>query len=367
MPRRSELVTNVALLVASLTLTLLVGEVAARYRLEAWPFDRPVEYPAYLTPEEHVLRWRFSPAEHRNSLGLRNREVEAKPAGTVRVLFLGDSMIWTGETSSGDLYTEVLERRLNEQLPSGSPRIEIVNAGVPGYTTYQELEFLRIHGLAMEPDLVVLGFVFNDLHDPYLHRPTTGKLLDMEPAALLRYFDTRRLPGALASRSYLAHLVAEKSQRARDRITGRTPYPFELRRDFFLAWTEYGWGPVGDRLKEVQGLLEARGVALHMIVFPVSDQVNPRYLARDEPYVLYPQTRIREIAETLHIPTLDLTDALRANGDTTLYKDYLHLNALGNDVVARALEPYLVDVLALGSRSQAGTNMVADRGRRSLP
>jgi hypothetical protein len=39
----------------------------------------------------------------------------------------------------------------------------VINAGMPGYTTYQELEFLKLYGLEMEPDLVVLGFVFNDV------------------------------------------------------------------------------------------------------------------------------------------------------------------------------------------------------------
>src|SRR5215831_13184093 len=29
---------------------------------------------------------------------------------------------------------------------------EVINAGIPGYTTYQELEFLKIYGLYMEPD-----------------------------------------------------------------------------------------------------------------------------------------------------------------------------------------------------------------------
>jgi len=43
--------------------------------------------------------------------------------------------------------------------------INVINAGIPGYTTYQELEFLKIHGLAMKPDIVVLGFVFNDVYE----------------------------------------------------------------------------------------------------------------------------------------------------------------------------------------------------------
>ena len=67
-----------------------------------------------------------------------------KPPGTTRLLFLGDSLIWSGDTSSGELYTEVLERRLNARALNSPLAFEVINAGIPGYTTYQELEFLKM-------------------------------------------------------------------------------------------------------------------------------------------------------------------------------------------------------------------------------
>jgi hypothetical protein len=65
----------------------------------------------------------------------------------------------------------------------------------------------------------------------------------------------------------------------------------------------------------------------------------------DESYVLYPQYRIREICGDYGIPILDLTETLYRNGGTTLFKDYLHLNGEGNNLVAAALESYLADNL----------------------
>jgi len=112
--------------------------------VEAWPFETPMVVPPYLTPKDATLRWRFSAKDGRNSLGLRNREVDAKDPQDFRILFLGDSLIWSGDTSSGKLYTEVIETSLNQALRRPAARVEVINAGIPGYTTYQELECSRL-------------------------------------------------------------------------------------------------------------------------------------------------------------------------------------------------------------------------------
>src|SRR5262245_55494018 len=123
------------LLVASILFAIVACELAVRYVHKAWPFEVELQSPPYLTSRDAPLRWRFSPADKRNRLGLRNREVAAKGAGVYLILFLGDSLVYSGDTSSGELYTEVLERRLNQSRKE-FPVIEVINAGIPGYTTY---------------------------------------------------------------------------------------------------------------------------------------------------------------------------------------------------------------------------------------
>ena len=129
-------VKKLALLGCSTCLILLVGELLIRYLIPAWPFEPALYIPEYMTTRDVPLRWRYSSADRRNSLGLRNREVGPKPPGTMRLLFLGDSLIWSGDTSSGALYTEVLERRLNARALHSPLAFEVINAGIPGYTTY---------------------------------------------------------------------------------------------------------------------------------------------------------------------------------------------------------------------------------------
>lgn len=341
------MVRKLVLLLCSTCLILLACELLIRYPFKAWPFESVLHVPEYLTTRDTTLRWRFSPSNGRNSLGLRNRELGPKKTGTFRILFIGDSLIWSGETSSGELYTAVLERRLNSRFPNDPNSFEIINAGIPGYTTYQELEFLKIYGMDMKPDLVVLGFTLNDLYYKYLHRPTNQKLLNSEPTTRLYHFNPSSFPGVLFARSYLAHEVVNRSEAIWKRVLRCPIFPFERRGDFYLAWKSYGWNQARKLIGDMQALLTERAISLVVVVFPVSDQVNDRYRKLDEAYVLYPQGKIQEICDAYAIPRLDLTESLYRNGGITLFRDYLHLNATGNDVVTDELEKFLVGKLGL--------------------
>src|SRR5262249_782083 len=151
------------------------------------------------------------------------------------------------------------------------------------------------YGMDMEPDLVVLGFVFNDLYYKYLHKPTKEKVLDSEPTTHLYHFNPSAFPGILFARSYLAHQIVDRSEVLWQRILQRPIFPFERRRDFYLAWKSYGWNQTRKLIGEMQALLTARGIPLVVLIFPISDQVNDQYRKLDETYVLYPQGKIHEI------------------------------------------------------------------------
>ncbi len=294
-----------------------------------------------MSSKDDDLRWRFPPKEGGNSLGLKNREITKKEAEHFRILFLGDSLIFTGETSSGELYTQVIEKNLNDKLKLSAKPIEIINAGIPGYTTYQELEFLKIYGLDMEPDLVVLGFVFNDVYYKYLHKPVEGSFLGPEPTVQLHRFDTRTFPGSLFARSYLAHKSFFALERFVKKSRGYPDFAFERRDDFYLAWKDYGWDETTELIGEMKELLGKKNIQLMVMVFPLADQLDENYLRINKEYVLYPQQRIKRICDDHRIPFLDLTEPLSQNGGTNLFTDGIHLNGRGNDIVAVEAKNYL--------------------------
>jgi len=97
-----------------------------------------------------------------NSLGLRDREYFAKESDDYRILALGDSFTWGGYgIASNETFLKILEKRLNEKSPDTN--YQVINAGVPGYGTKEEMFYLINRGYKLQPDLVILNFfVGND-------------------------------------------------------------------------------------------------------------------------------------------------------------------------------------------------------------
>ncbi|HOP06995.1 MAG TPA: hypothetical protein PLF13_06860 [candidate division Zixibacteria bacterium] len=103
--------------------------------------------------------WEFTT----NNWGFRDyRDYDYEKADSVyRILCLGDSQTMGYECDQDSTWPAVLERELRVR----SVRFEVLNCGIAGFGTAQELAFLHYEGLRYQPDLVVLGFYANDFED----------------------------------------------------------------------------------------------------------------------------------------------------------------------------------------------------------
>jgi hypothetical protein len=94
-----------------------------------------------------------------NSDGLRDREYPVvKPAGIRRILVLGDDVVYGYGIASEDSLPKTLEA----MYQANGQSVEVVNFGVSGYGTEQEVEFFKTKGIKYHPDIVVLAYVLND-------------------------------------------------------------------------------------------------------------------------------------------------------------------------------------------------------------
>jgi hypothetical protein len=102
-----------------------------------------------------------------NSDGLRDREhPKSKPANTVRIAVLGDSFVEAMHVPMEQTFWSLLERKLSDCNALPGKQIEVINFGVSGYGTAQELMTLRQKVWDYSPDVVVLGFTtLNDIYD----------------------------------------------------------------------------------------------------------------------------------------------------------------------------------------------------------
>ena len=97
-----------------------------------------------------------------NSDGFRDRNFSVeKPNNTVRIMALGDSFVFGLGVELNDSYPKQLEILLNKN--KGEQNYEVLNFGVPGYNTKQEVEMLKEKGLKYKPDIVILGYLGNDI------------------------------------------------------------------------------------------------------------------------------------------------------------------------------------------------------------
>lgn len=124
-----------------------------------------------------------------NSDGFHDREhTVQKPPATLRIAVLGDSYVEAMNVPLERAFPAVLERRLSHCVAS-SKRIEVLNFGVSGYGTAQELLTLRERVWKYNPDIILLAFYTgNDFFDNY--RPLN--LFDTDQAPYFVY-DGQRL------------------------------------------------------------------------------------------------------------------------------------------------------------------------------
>jgi hypothetical protein len=98
-----------------------------------------------------------------NSDGLRDREhSKTKPPNTVRVAVLGDSYAEALQVPFENSFCAVLERELSECQANSGRQIEVINFGVSGYGTVQELITLRDRVWQYSPDIVLLAVTTNN-------------------------------------------------------------------------------------------------------------------------------------------------------------------------------------------------------------
>lgn len=107
----------------------------------------------------------FAYVQRVNHLGLRGKDVAVeKPAGTRRVVMLGDSFTMGKGVEDDETFSVLVEASLQQALAAcGGGAIEVVNGGVDSYAPVLSLLELRRDLTPLKPDLIVLNLDNSDL------------------------------------------------------------------------------------------------------------------------------------------------------------------------------------------------------------
>ena len=275
-PRRPGVLPLVAISVGSLLVTFVIIELLFRAMsllgspTPSWS-DRPR---TYFVPESATTLQDFAYAP-------------VKPPKTFRIAVVGDSFSFAPYMQFDDTFAKRLERWLN--LNTKQRRVEVVNYGVPRYSTSHEIAVVE-RALSEGADLILLQVTLNDPEiKPY--RPT-GLLLNQDTGV-------PKLDAPIFTYWRSLAFVAQRLLNAQSRREYRDYF-------FKLFDNPRTWKPFVESMTKLVGRARDAKVPLVAVVFPLFG-----YVVNDE-YPFGPiHQKVASLLSDLQVPTLDITNEYR--------------------------------------------------------
>lgn len=360
-----------ALSAVSLLITLLALEIALRlcgynppsYLRRGTDYTlRPSGYPS--------LRYELSPGaaikargkEIRiNSQGFRGPEPSSDPAQQ-RVIVLGDSITFGNNLA----LEETFPFQLQQQLSSHGRKLEVLNFGVHGYDTLQEVSSLELRGLKYHPELVVVAYCLNDVSVSSVSLEHMQRMQTLRAARYNFLFESRLV--ALIAESVETLRLKHWEKQVNDPAVFRREYANQIDsigdEEVELlglmaqapTWPNSTWYGDRDRVgrlrfgfRRLAGLAQENGFPVVVTIIPLlHDQSGASYDqggADSRTYTHGVAHRIVEMeARRAGFDTIDLTDDFMRAGIANLtltWGDIFHPNQTGNTIMANSLTTYV--------------------------
>lgn len=244
-----------------------------------------------------------------------------KAPGVFRIIVVGDSFTYAGKAQFDDSFSKRLERMLN--LNTNQPKVEVLNWGVPGYSTVQEAWMVKKALSRYQPDLIILQVTLNDPEiRPYrVTHPYQKANGQIESTVLphwksLNYIVTR----ILNSMSYGDY---EK-------------YYFDLFND------NATWSRFAGAIKHIVGMTSQAKVPLIVVVFPLfSHPINDHYVFKPL------HEKIDSLLSGLNAKWLDLSDSYKGIPPIRLQAipgEDSHPNEIAHRIAADAIYQKLAEL-----------------------
>lgn len=253
-----------------------------------------------------------------------------KPANTFRILVLGDSFTRGVGATPQESYPSVLQKLLNKR--SGHhPKIECINAGQPGYWTEPEYLMAKAYGLKFHPDLILVGFLPNDVidtsvgikesiakGDKYLFSPEARKMGDAG-IYIYKHFHVGRI--------LLGFYINKLRSKERPILWS------EVYRQGGTYEAE--WVQIESNLKKINTLAKSIGAQIAIIHIPQ----RPPWPENRE----YPAIRLGDLCQEISCHAIDtLPDLKKTPNPLGLYwENDGHCNKDGYAIIARTVSKYL--------------------------
>jgi len=319
-----------------------------------------------LVPNSHArLEQRdFSYVQKINSLGLRGEEIEIeKSPDTYRILMLGDSFTMGKGVEDDETFAQLLQDSLNRRLAlcEGKP-VEILNAGVDGYSPILSYVQLTRELHVLQPDMVVLNLDMNDLMGEAYYRQLAihgddGEIIGVQKATdkplmeRFRSWSERNLYFTRLLLIYVNEIFDYNDARAVVTQANTEVLAHTLADD--TVQREEQWLDLFDSITRIGNFADEQGAEFLLTTYPHAHQVNDfegipgRYGFVPEDAVVSDRSvdLIREYSENNGIQFVSMFPDFRAyEGEDKLYFDYdTHWTPAGTRVMAGGIERYMTE------------------------
>jgi|GEM_PF-4608257 len=262
-----------------------------------------------------------------NELGLRDRPIPARKADDEkRILFIGDSITFGFLLEDGERISQQAQTVLNGK--DASRKVRCINAGVSGYTTWQELDLLRELAPVIKPDVVVLQFCINDMLDAIDIGRGNPKVSDLD----LALNTSTHWSGIWRAISY--HVAVRRNQELADaRVWAQNdptrsghPSALNTKEDIYLdplpEPVKKAWNVCLEDLSSMNAYCKQVSVPLVLVYSPESCQLG------DDPNFQQPSRILGGWAEQAGVSFVDITPIWKAAMGTTIPPEQLLFDSI---------------------------------------
>jgi lysophospholipase L1-like esterase len=296
-----------------------------------------------LTPNSAGYAW--GTPVNINSYGFRDREYSpAKPVSIYRIGVIGDSITFGNHLPLAATYPKQLER----QFKQNNAQTEVLNLGIGGYDTAQEVALLEQIAGQFDIDEVVVGYCMNDagrvsVNLDYIRRASlyNSKLYNLRALQFIR-MNLDRID--LKTRSLLGRWREKPADTTGSRFEGDAYVKERMRWINEYVGSNHGYhdvfswygdprkvGNVVDSFEKLKTLSAAFGFRVSVVIIPFLDNVDAYEWAYE---IVHHEAQrrgfnvIEVIAPFREVGVNDLTIAPH---------DTIHPNELGHRIIANSL------------------------------
>ena len=269
-----------------------------------------------------------------NELGFRDNPYNIN--ADYKILLLGDSVSWGDGVGMKQSYPFLLEEMLNKRYSEKT--FEIINSAVPGYSTFQQLTYLKKYGLKLKPDIIIHQFCLNDIVQRFKVLFEYGGdniYLGIDTRNSIQGFQGWMVNNSRAYETVIRYLI--NFQKNKQEYAVKNLSNNKLSPELMEAWKI-----TLNEINEISLIAKKENIQYLLLVAPY------RYQLKDPDNTNQPQVRLKGFAKKNNLVFYDLLDPFYLNQElygVSLFDDSSHFSVKGHILTATYLQEQILNLL----------------------